>query len=494
MDEAMTLRNWNTCIFAVVLFGSFLPATNAAATVVFTVDSIADLVDDDPANSVCHTAEDTCTLRAAVMSANQVSGEDATITLPAGVYTLSIAAGAGDGDDTGDLNLTAPASGNPGIAIVGAGAGVTIIDANHIDRLFKIDSGRTASISGVTLRNGLFSLPGGNGGAIYNAGTLTLSGCALLNNTVHNGSGGAVYGAASATTSIDHCTLSGNAADYSGGAIANLHNLDISHSTLTGNNGGYVGGGIFNDGNHVALDDSTVSGNTALENGGGISTDNGTVTLSRSTISGNETHGNGGGIAVVQGNLIMTNGTIALNNADVNGGGIYNQGDVGTVDIYSSTIAYNDAGHDFNVGFGGGIYVYVSPNTFSLSNTILARNTINNQLNADDCTTSLSYVVLLGRNLAINMDNCLVYSGDAWTLDPALSLGPLQYNGGPTATIAPLAGSNAIDGTSITGSVCNDAQSNTLTTDQRGYPRTGACDVGAVEYDGIFIDGYEVGG
>jgi hypothetical protein len=59
-----------------------------------------------------------------------------------------------------------------------------------------------------------------------------------------------------------------------------------------------------------------------------------------------------------------------------------------------------------------------------------------------------------------------------------------------TRTIALLTGSNAIDGT-IAGD-CFDSQSDPISVDQRGFPRTqGACDVGAFEQDDVFTNGFE---
>jgi hypothetical protein len=73
------------------------------------------------------------------------------------------------------------------------------------------------------------------------------------------------------------------------------------------------------------------------------------------------------------------------------------------------------------------------------------------------------------------------------------SLGGLQNNGGPTQTIALLAGSNAIDGT-IAGVGCRDSQSAAIAVDQRGFARgaDSACDVGAYEYNDIFANGFEL--
>ena len=143
-------------------------ATLAAVT--FTVNSILDQPDDLTIPGTCHTAAGTCTLRAAVMQANN-SSVAVTITVPPGAYTLTIKPQGANGDSRGDLNLTTPASGNPVITIIGAGAATTIIDANQLDRVVHVHSDRTASISGVTLRNGF--VPPGAAPADEGGGFLT---------------------------------------------------------------------------------------------------------------------------------------------------------------------------------------------------------------------------------------------------------------------------------------------------------------------------------
>ncbi len=152
----------------------------AGAQVVYTVDSVLDQVDDNTADGVCHTAAGTCTLRAAVMQANQIGGVGATVTLPSGTYVLGAPVDA-DGDDSGDLNLTTPASGFPIITIAGAGAATTIIDANHLDRVLSVAADRGATISGVTFRNGFIGYTF-SGGGIFNSGDLTLTDCIVSDN------------------------------------------------------------------------------------------------------------------------------------------------------------------------------------------------------------------------------------------------------------------------------------------------------------------------
>lgn len=411
---------------------------NASAVTVFTVDSPLDIVDDNPTDGICHTAIDSaaagkCTLRAAVMSANRASGAGANIVLPAGTYTLVIPATVADGDDNGDLNLSVPAGYAPGpTTIAGAGAATTIIDANGIDRVLSVGAGRTGTVSGVTLRNGVASRLGGG---IYNAGTLT----------------------------VDNTKVSASTAGERGGGICNVGTLMLSRSavngnTLTSSNSG--GGGLYSEG-AVQVTQSTISNNTAAA---------------------------GGGIFILFGTLFVTNSTITLNNAVTDGGGIYNEK---TSNVYNTTIVANQAATDnTSGGTGGGVY---NTGTFNLRNTVIAGNYLSNSPLYDDCTGALG---IYGNNKFWNTDGCTFTSGSpgSWSFLVSLAeLGPLQNNGGPTETIALVPPSDMIDGAdSLSG--CVDQSSVPLTTDQRGYPRVAGirCDIGAFEYqDIIFANGFD---
>src|SRR4051812_5616795 len=144
----------------------------ARAVVVFNVDTVDDRIDDDLSDGECHASmdHDHCSLRAAIMQANRVSGAGATIVLPAGIYGLVRPAANGDGEDNGDLNLTTPAIGSPSITIIGASPALTIIDANQIDRVLSVGTSRSVSISHITFRNGLTLGLNVGGGGILNKG------------------------------------------------------------------------------------------------------------------------------------------------------------------------------------------------------------------------------------------------------------------------------------------------------------------------------------
>ena len=234
----------------------------------------------------------------------------------------------------------------------------------------------------------------------------------------------------------------------SGGGIANIGTLTVNQSTVTGNRAfssipfDSYGGGIANYGT-LTINDSTISGNAAqvgyigkFGSGGGIY---GRATINNSTISGNSATGHA---------------------AYSKGGGIYGGGS-----INNSTISGNLAAE------GAGIY---GVDTTTLQNSIVA-----NSSSGRNCTGTMTSK---GYNLSSDGSCNLNGPGDMNNINP--DLGPLQYNGGTTQTMALSEGSPAIDAGNPSG--CTDGQGHLLITDQRGMPRPdaediGGCDIGAFE-------------
>ena len=92
-------------------------------------------------------------LRSAVQAANAKPNAD-TIIVPGGTFTLTIAGANEDNAATGDLDI------NGNVTIKGKGAGVTVVDANNIDRAFQVLSGKV-KISGLTIEHGRVTQGGG---------------------------------------------------------------------------------------------------------------------------------------------------------------------------------------------------------------------------------------------------------------------------------------------------------------------------------------------
>ncbi|UCH52234.1 MAG: hypothetical protein JSW09_06200, partial [Pseudomonadota bacterium] len=259
------------------LVGTLLFAFPARA-LNFTVNSTLDVVDANLGNGVCADAAGNCTLRAAIQESNQSAGAD-TITLPAGVFTLSLS---GTGEEiaaTGDLDIT------DNLTIAGAGALSTIIDGGGLDRVFDIApnvGAVTVTISGVTIRNGLAT--SGSGGAIrINLGTVTLNDCTISGSDADT-NGGGIYNAG--TLTVNRCTLSDNSASSNGGGLYNGASASITNTTFSGNVATTSGGGLYNATSSIAtLRNATFALNSAAT-GGGVR-NLGTATLTSSLLSAN---------------------------------------------------------------------------------------------------------------------------------------------------------------------------------------------------------------
>jgi len=336
---------------------------------------------DDPAPSAC---DSDCSLREAVRAVNAGSGGD-TIQLAAGRYVLTIGGAGEDTAATGDLDLL------KNVTISGAGAGATVIDASGTDRAFDVFTGVIATIGGVTITGGRVDA---DGGAIRNAGSLTLARDSITGNE-----------ALTATL-------------RRGGGIFTTTGLTVTQSTIAGNRA-YNGGAVAVMGTAaVTVDDSTIAGNLA---------------------GGPGSNGVGGGFVVAAGT---------------------------TLAIRSSTISGNQS---FNgAASGGGIFGISA----SLENTIVANN-LSHEPNQsatrlDNC--AVGTLTSNGHNLSDGTDCNLSGNGDRPGVDA--KLGALGDHGGGTDTMAPLAGSPAIDA----GAGCPPI-------DQRGLsrPRGSACEIGAYE-------------
>ena len=213
---------------------------------------------------------------------------------------------------------------------------------------------------------------------------------------------------------------------------------------------GSDGGGIANQG-VLHLDRSLVTGNTATRWGGGIYNAN-LMTIANSTISDNTADALGG--AIFNGGsqaMEIMNSTLYSNTAVNSGGAIHNRA---TITLTNVTIANNSASNIAGLHTWNG--------TAAVMNTLIANNS-----GSTNC----------GSAMTINTNN-LIESGCSAMLtgDPLLSE-PGNY-GGDTATLALLPGSPAIDAGDP--ATCQ-------TTDQRGQPRLGTCDIGAFESQGFSL-------
>jgi hypothetical protein len=360
---------------------------------------------------------------------------------------------------TAPIDVTSTIPIDASVTIAGPGASNFVVSGDNAAEVFYVASNVTATVSGIEIENGYAG--SGNGGGIYNAGSLDLTNSTVSASVAEpgTGEGGGIYNGG--TLYLTDSTVSGNTAVY-GGGIYNNGTANLSNSTVSDNSAefGGGGGGVYNNGGVVDVADSTVSDNTSpyeVLGGGGLDNSSGTMTVTASTVSGNTTPGYGGGITN-QGGLSVSDSTVANNSTGFGfGGGIAN---FATMSVSNSTLSDNTSNQGSE---SGDIYSY-GPAT--LTATILAGS----GGPPGDCSGS-GGITDGGYNLSD--DSTCPFTAFTSLSDVSVGLNPagLQNNGGPTETIALEPGSPAI-GHVTDPTACPE-------TDQRGYVVTTPCDAGS---------------
>ncbi|HEV1997215.1 MAG TPA: hypothetical protein VGR61_03665, partial [Candidatus Dormibacteraeota bacterium] len=330
-----------------------------------------------------------CTLRAAVMRANGLTG--AVIQLDANTYHLTKSRNGVDSTGlNGDLEV------NARMTIQGAGAGLTTIKAdndpgigavplptNH-DRVLEVQSTGTLTITDLTVRGGRAPavIDGENdgGGILNDGGTLSVSRVIFTDNRTTRdlevqafGNGGGL-----ASVGLGHVTVTSssflmNYAEGDGGGIFNETDTRTGADTFSnlffdGNqsNGFSLqvtdngGGAIYNSictGNTARFSDITATSNKALRMSGGAIYENSCqdaqtrVSYDNLTLSKNMAFAQGGGFYLFKGTTTVTNSTITDNTIPLvqqdgigipeDGGGVAVGGPVATLTLNNDTISFN---------------------------------------------------------------------------------------------------------------------------------------------------------
>lgn len=325
--------------------------------------------------------------------------------------------------------------------------------------------------------------PDEGGGAIFvsSGSTLVVVGSTFLRNS--GGLGGAIYNMLSGLTVVssvfeDNVSHTAAGAIMTDGASEEIDDevggqIDLCGCSFSRNSGTQEGGGVYLFAyppdelvvNQCLFEENAVTrGVAGGALGGGLRPGNAPLHLANSLFVGNHADSHGGGIWVDGSYLsLIENCTFTLNTTGVEGGDDGYGGAIsgGNLALRNVTIVDNHA-----VSSGGAVFnEQGAPAT--MDNCLLANNTAGNQWglaqscrSALDGSHNLQFPAPTGEDIAC--------TADVITDDPLL--GELSDNGGPTMTIPLLSGSPAID----VGEGC-------LETDQRGLPRTGACDLGAFE-------------
>jgi hypothetical protein len=282
------------------------------------------------------------------------------------------------------------------------------------------------SVVGSTFSNNGTNAPrftgDGYGGAIDNHGTASVTSSSFISNTSINGNGGAINNSTSMT--VTGSTFTGNSS-WVGGAIYNynLGTLLVIGSTFTGNNADYSGGGVDNEAN-AAIDNSTFISNSVRYMGGGIQNGYGTLTVSASRILSN-TAQFGGGLDNY-GAQIVSSSFFTGNLASV-GGGLNNQG---TLTITTSALARNSASAAGG-GINNGQSLLVFTSTF-VSNNSPSGGGIANR-NALTITGSTLSANVAGSGAGISNTGTLAVNGSTFNLNSASSSGGGIENAGALA-------------------------------------------------------------
>ena len=329
------------------------------------------------------------------------------------------------------------------------------------------------------------------GGSIYSTGVLELTDVSVSHNTLADSSNSDAFGAgiylAGGSATITRGYISHNIApDGGGGIYVGLTASLVARDIVLDDNSALWGGAILQWGSLEILG-GTLSRNDAYC-GGALIVYGSSSKLANATISGNTALGSGGAICIAQEQ---------------------------SVQIASSTLVDNVADSDKDGhGDGGGVYIeggcsgFCAPATAYFKNSILAGNVdlSPSGTQARDCFGDIRAdgPNLFGAVSTSSFASCELLGstqGSQFNVDPLL--GPLSNNGGPIIylnaprTHLPGASSPARNAGDANG--CLDHGGGELTSDQRGAPRVGVCDLGAVEADStpalgqIFSDGFESG-
>ncbi|GHV84140.1 hypothetical protein AGMMS50212_14800 [Spirochaetia bacterium] len=217
------------------------------------------------------------------------------------VIVIGTLTGVNSGSSYGDIAFylagtenSSTTYGTPGGTITISGMNNAVLRAAPGNRVLRIGGGHYLNFEDITLTGGSLSDKGG-GIIMTNSSHITLSnGTKITGNYADNNNGGGVY--------IDAGTLT-------------IAGADISNNTARS------GGGVYIEAANVTFTQGAISGNlTSSVNGGGITSINSHFTMDGGNIYGNSTNGYGGGVFIQTGTMTYNSGIIKTNVAPTNQG------------------------------------------------------------------------------------------------------------------------------------------------------------------------------
>ena len=489
------MRTFRFAVLAVLL--AFALHTQAATL------TVNDAGDTGPGNCAS-----TCTLRDAISA----SGSGGTIAFAPGLASpITLSQGAMS------INKT--------LTIQGPGAAKLTISANNASQIFVVSA--QASISGLTLADGYITgaagsdgaggtagsagVPGGPGGTgdpgglaggacvqvAYN-GALVLDHVAVRHCIAHGGSAGNAGNGGSGNMNPMNPPLSaggaggngGTGGDATGGAILVYGSLSLLNSSVVdgqayGGAGGAGGaGGIGDSGSGPVFGASGVSGAGGAASGGAVFVAAGSLRITNSTIAGGSGTGGTGGHGVTT-------------TSDVTFGGAGGAASGGLIRVDASAVL---ADLEFSTLAGGQVVGGSGGSGIAPPFTGPAGTTYGNAISAGSTITVLSSVVVDVQSGVSLCNGFVTAASGSVNLDEDGSCGfslqgtfaqlfhPLDVNATPWPGYLPLYHSAVINA----AATCQDLAAQAVSVDQHDTPRPqGAnCDLGAIEADYIFVDGF----
>ncbi len=350
---------------------------------------------------------------------------------------------------------------NRSVTVNGSSPATTIVNGQLLQRVFRIGTSSTVTITDLTMTNGR--------GGIYNQGDLYLGNVVIAQNYTEAGPG--IFNVGTVTmisTTVRDNEGQGTQEERLAGGVYNDGQMYIERSLFKNNVTDSLGGGLLNSpGANLAIHDSVIESNVGGSGGGLYNVGNITVTNS-AIISNTATSIDGGGVAHYGGILSMNNVTLSGNAAATSGGALSLLG-ASTQRFLTHVTMHNNS-----AGSGGAL--------FALQNVQLVNSVIG--LNPDAASNCWGTVISLGNNLdggtSCGLSQPTDISGQNPFLENLTSDG-WQYTHPPAA---------------ISFLVDAAATSSCSSTDQRGVSRpfdgdgdgNSLCDIGAHEYDGPIPD------
>ena len=358
------------------------------------------------------------------------------------------------------LTLAAGAAGS-----LAAETGKTLTLTNNTS---TADGGAIANAGDLTLANIALTnnrSTTGNGGAIYNSGTLAATNALFTSNTTLAAPGGAI--ANTGLLAITSATFNRNYSASNGGAINNdpAGDLTLANVLFTSNTAG--NGGAISNAGVATLTDATFTNNTASTGNGGAIHNTGTLNLNATT--GGASAGNTAGATAAAGGFLYQAAN-AVANIDVSSTFALSIGSAGAANATADTIASADATAVINKLNTGALVLHADSGASYTGTT---------NINAGSLLLGNS-AAKLGGEIVVNPTGVLGGIG-------AAANNVTVTNGG--AVMAGLAHANATIATSETFTIAGTLTLNTGATllyDIHGGATSDHLAVGALAYAGLY--------